>query len=269
MAGRPFLRPLLVWMIAAPYLALAVSAGFLLAPVLGRRRAFWLLAPAYIRHMAAAFGLHRHLEGWEALPDALRTARQPALFVANHASFFDPPLLISTLPSRPVFIVKQELAWVPFLGWVIWLAGFIFVDRGRKRQAVQSVKSAADQIRAGQSVAAFPEGTRTRTGAPLPFKKGVFALAKDAGVPVVPLGILGGFRILPPDDWRVAPAHYTIRVGQPLLPQDFATAQALMETAEQAVLRLLERESENRIEPLHSAIQSGDLRDTRPTISVG
>jgi 1-acyl-sn-glycerol-3-phosphate acyltransferase len=238
-ARRPCLRPFLVWMIAAPYLALAVTMGFLLAPFLGRRRAFWQLAPGYIRQMASAFGLQRRLEGWETLPEELRTSRQPAIFVANHASFFDPPLLISTLPSRPVFIVKKELAWVPFLGWVIWLAGFIFVDRGRKRQAVKSVKSAAEQIREGQSVAAFPEGTRTRTGDPLPFKKGVFALAKEAGVPVVPLGILGGFQVLPPDDWRVAPSIYTIRVGQPLLPQDFPSAQALMEEAEKAVHQLL------------------------------
>lgn len=126
--ARPFLRPLLVWLVAAPYLVLAVTAGFLLSPVTGRRKAFWLLAPGWIRHMAAAFGLRRRLEGWEGLPEKLRAARHPAVFIANHASLFDPPLLISTLPGRPVFMVKKELAWVPFLGWVIWLAGFIFVD---------------------------------------------------------------------------------------------------------------------------------------------
>ena len=226
-------------MIAVPYLALAVSLGFLLAPFIGRRRSFWLLAPGWIRQMAAAFGLRRQLVGWESLPEDLRAFRQPAIFIANHASFFDPPLLISTLPSQPVFIVKKELAWVPFLGWVIWLAGFIFVDRGRKRRAVKSVRSAAEQIREGQSIAAFPEGTRTRTGSILPFKKGIFALAKEAGVPVVPMGIVGGFQVLPPDDWRVAPSNYTIRVGRPILPGDFPNAQALMEATERAVHRLL------------------------------
>jgi 1-acyl-sn-glycerol-3-phosphate acyltransferase len=238
-ARRPRLRPFLVWTIAIPYLALAVTLGFILGPFLGRRRAFWLLAPGYIRQMAAAFGLHRHLQGWDTLPGELRDSRRPAIFIANHSSFFDPPLLISTLPSRPVFIVKKELAWVPFLGWVIWLAGFIFVDRHRKRQAVKSVKSAAARIREGQSIAAFPEGTRTRTGSILPFKKGVFALAMEARVPVVPMGIMGGFQVLPPDDWRVAPSDYTIRVGQPLQPSDFPNAQALMEAAEKAVHRLI------------------------------
>jgi 1-acyl-sn-glycerol-3-phosphate acyltransferase len=189
--------------------------------------------------MAVAFGLQRHLVGWEKLPEALRTSRQPAIYIANHASFFDPPLLISTLPCNPVFIAKKELVYIPFLGWVIWLAGFIFVDRGRQSRAVASLKLAARQIRNGQSIVAFPEGTRTRTGLILPFKRGVFALAKEAGVPVVPMAILGGFRILPPSDWRVAPGEYTIRVGTPLNPQDFPHAQGLMESAEAAVHRLM------------------------------
>jgi 1-acyl-sn-glycerol-3-phosphate acyltransferase len=102
------------------------------------------------------------------------------------------------------------------------------------------LRLAARQIRAGQSIVAFPEGTRTRTGAILPFKRGVFALAKEAGVPVVPMAILGGFQVLPPSDWRVAPGDYTIRVGSPLRPQDFPHAQALMVAAEAAVHRLMD-----------------------------
>lgn len=136
-------------------------------------------------------------------------------------------------------MVKKELAWVPFLGWVIWLAGFIFVDRGRNRRAVASLKQAAAQIREGQSIAAFPEGTRTRTGAPLPFKRGVFALAQEAGVPVVPMAIVGGREVLPADDWRVKPSHYTIRIGRPLHPGAFPNPQAFMESAEREVHRLL------------------------------
>lgn len=236
---RPFLRPLLVWSIGVPYLALAVTAGFLLAPFLGRRKAFWLLAPTWIRQMATAFGLRRRLLGWEDLPEDLRLSRCPAIFIANHASFFDPPLLISTLPSHPVFMAKKELACIPFLGWVIWLAGFIFVDRSNGARAVASLKAAARQVREGQSIAAFPEGTRTRNGDLLPFKRGVFALAKEAGVPVVPMAIHGGLEVLPPDDWRVKPSGYTIRVGQPLRPSDFPDTQRFMQAAEAEVRRLL------------------------------
>lgn len=239
---RPFLRPLLVWVLAVPYLALAVSLGFLIAPFLGRRRAFWLLAPGWVRQMAAAFGIKRHLMGWEDLPEDLRLARQPAVFIANHASFFDPPLLISTLPSQPVFMAKRELAYIPFLGWVIWLAGFIFVDRGKGSRSISSLKAAARQVRHGQSIAAFPEGTRTRTGSLLPFKRGVFALAKEAGVPVIPMAIHGGFEILPTKQWRVKSSNYTIRIGQPLLPCHFENAHTLMAAAEKAVRELMSSE---------------------------
>lgn len=240
MPVRPFLRPLLVWILGALALALAVLLCFLLAPFLGGPAAFWAVAPTYIRGTAAAFGIRRRLEGWESLPGDLRTGARPAVFIGNHASQFDPPLLISTLPSRPVFIAKKELARVPFLGWVIWLADFIFIDRDRRESARRSLTDAAARVRGGQSLAAFPEGTRSATGGVLPFKKGVFALAFEAGVPVVPLAIHGGREILPRGTWRVKGGSYRITVGTPLESTGFADAEALRAAAEAAVRALLE-----------------------------
>ncbi len=240
MPRRPSLRPLLVWILGALALALAVLICFLLAPFLGGPAAFWAVAPGYIRGTAAAFGIRRRLEGWEALPAELRTGARPAVFIGNHTSQFDPPLLISTLPSRPVFIAKKELARVPFLGWVIWLARFIFIDRDRRESALRSLAAAAARIRGGQSLAAFPEGTRSADGRLLPFKKGVFALAFEAGVPVVPLAIHGGREILPRGTWRVQGGTYRITVGRPLETGDFPDPEALRQAAEEAVRRLLE-----------------------------
>jgi 1-acyl-sn-glycerol-3-phosphate acyltransferase len=237
---RPFLRPLLVWILGALALALAVLLCFLLAPFLGGPGAFWAVAPGYIRGTAAAFGIRRRLEGWESLPEDLRSGTRPAVFIGNHTSQFDPPLLISTLPSRPVFIAKKELARVPFLGWVIWLADFIFIDRDRRGSALRSLAAAARRIHDGQSLAAFPEGTRSATGELLPFKKGVFALAFEAGVPVVPLAIHGGREILPRGTWRVRGGTYRITVGTPLETGNFPDAEALRQAAEEAVRRLLE-----------------------------
>lgn len=237
---RPFLRPLLVWALAGPYMALAVLVGLALSPFRGRRGAFWRIAPGWVRQVASAFGIRRRLEGWERLPEAIRAGRQPALFIANHASHFDPPLLVSTLPCRSVFVAKKELGRVPVLGTAIRMAGFILLDRQHGRRALASLRDAARRIREGQSVTAFPEGTRTRTGEVLPFKKGVFVLAREAGVPVVPLGILGGRAILPRDTWRVAPGGYTVRVGEPLDPGAFPDVEALREAARAAVLGLLE-----------------------------
>ena len=236
---RPFLRPLLVWAFAAPALAVAVTLAFLTALLRGGRKGFWTIAPSYIRLVARLFGIERRLEGWEALPEAIREGRQPVIFIANHASHFDPPLLISTLPSHPVFIAKRELARVPFLGWVIWLAGFIFIDRGNREQALASLRAAALRIHEGQSVVVFPEGTRSRDGRLLPFKVGSFRLAAEAGVPLVPLAIHGGHGILPKGDWRVAGGPYRMVVGPPI-PAEGQSPEALLAQAEAAMRSLLE-----------------------------
>lgn len=240
MPPRPWLRPLLVWAFAAPALAVAVVLAFLVAALRGGRRGFWRVAPGYIRLVAACFGIHRQLEGWEHLPEAIREGRQPVIFIANHASHFDPPLLISTLPSHPVFIAKRELARVPFLGWVIWLAGFIFIDRGNRAQAQASLAAAAQRIHDGQSVVVFPEGTRSVDGTLLPFKPGSFKLAVEAGVPLVPLAIHGGARVLPKGDWRVAGGPYRMVVGAPL-PSEGRDPAALMAEARTVLEQLLTR----------------------------
>jgi 1-acyl-sn-glycerol-3-phosphate acyltransferase len=221
-------------------LALAVLLAFLLAPFLGGPRAFWTVAPRYIRFTAWTFGIRRRLEGWEDLPEPFRTGAQPAVFIGNHASLFDPPLLISTLPCHPVFVAKRELARVPFLGWVIRLAGFIFIDRANRARAVASLHAAAKRIHDGQSIAAFPEGTRSTDGSLLPFKKGVFNLALDAGVPLVPFAIRGGAAVLPKGDWRVAGEDYVIRVGPPLEAVAGEAVESLRARAEAAVRALME-----------------------------
>ena len=238
-APRPFLRPLLGWALGAPMLALAVLLAFLLALFVGGRRAFWTVAPRYIRFTAWTFGIRRRLEGWEDLPEPFRAGAQPAVFIGNHASLFDPPLLISTLPCHPVFVAKRELGWVPFLGWVIWLAGFIFIDRANRARAVASLHAAAKRIHDGQSIAAFPEGTRSTDGTLLPVKKGVFNLALDAGVPLVPFAIRGGAEVLPKGDWRVAGVDYVIHVGTPLEVVPGEDVEALRARSEAAVRALM------------------------------
>ncbi|MBI4911221.1 MAG: 1-acyl-sn-glycerol-3-phosphate acyltransferase [Acidobacteria bacterium] len=248
---RPFLRPLLTWAWGAPALVLACCLGFLLWPFAGGRSAFWWIAPHYVRLAAWGFGIRRRLAGWEGLPEGIRLGRQAAVFVGNHCSLFDPPLLISTLPGRPVFVAKRELAWVPFLGWAIHMAGFIFIDRLNLGRATASLQAAARKVREGQSILAFPEGTRSRDGSVLPFKRGIFALARKAGVPVIPFAIHGGPAILPRGTWRVAGGPYLIQVGQPLDLGPEATAEDLRRAAEEKVAQLLKEPA-----PLDSCVNA-------------
>jgi len=226
--NRPLLRPLLVWAFGAPALAVAVCLAYLTALVRwSGPKGFWAIAPGYIRMMAWLFGIRRSLEGWDDLPLEIREGRQAAIFIGNHTSLLDPPLIIATLPSHPVFMAKRELAYVPFLGWVIWLADFIFINRNHRADALKSLNLATQRIHDGQSIAAFPEGTRSRTGDLLPFKKGVFNIAWEAQVPLIPVAILGGRHILPADDWRVSPGPYHMRIGHPVEPRGYQDAEAL------------------------------------------
>jgi 1-acyl-sn-glycerol-3-phosphate acyltransferase len=239
--SRPYLRPLAVWMLCGPALALATITGLLIWPLVGGRNSFWGIAPRFIRCFASAFGIRRTLEGWEALPLPIREGRQPAVFVGNHASLFDPPLIISTLPCQPVFLAKRELRRVPFLGWAMGMAGFIFIDREHRTRARASMVEAARRIRGGQSIAAFPEGTRSLKGAVMPFKKGVFSVVADAQVPIVPFAIRGGAAILPKGTWRVAGGPYLIRMGTPLEIPPGLDADGVRRLAQAAVEELLAR----------------------------
>jgi 1-acyl-sn-glycerol-3-phosphate acyltransferase len=129
---------------------------------------------------------------------------------------------------------------VPLVGWAAGLGGTIFIDRGHREHAMHSIQEAARQIRGGKTVVIFPEGTRTRTGALGPFKKGGFAMAMDAGVPVVPLATVGGFRTLPPGSLHLRPGRYTILVGEPVDPRSFPDRDALMKEVRRQVEALIE-----------------------------
>jgi 1-acyl-sn-glycerol-3-phosphate acyltransferase len=203
--------------------------GILLAaPFLGRRRAFFTVGPIYARGVGWFCNIPLTLRGWERMPEAIREGRQPVIFMSNHESQMDPPVLIAALPLPAVYIAKQELKYLPFIGWAAWAAGVIFIDRRDRERALRSIHDAALQIRGGKSVVIFPEGTRSRTGQLLPFKKGGFALALDAGVPIIPIATVGGFQVLPRGTLRFRPGRYLVLVGEPVDPADHPDRDALM-----------------------------------------
>jgi 1-acyl-sn-glycerol-3-phosphate acyltransferase len=131
------------------------------------------------------------LRGREHLPEG------PCILMSNHQSNFDILALIAAVPCRIYWIAKKELFDIPIFGSSIRRGGYIPLDRSDGRKALKSMENAAAIIREGRSVVMFPEGTRTRDGHLLPFKRGGFMLAVRAGVPVIPVTINGSGKLNP------------------------------------------------------------------------
>jgi 1-acyl-sn-glycerol-3-phosphate acyltransferase len=169
----------------------------------------------------------------------------PYLFFSNHASQFDILAAVEAIPIQFRILAKKELFYIPLFGWVLALAGFVGIDRGNRERAFQSLDRAARKIRAGRSLLVYAEGTRSRDGRLLPFKKGGFVLAIQAGVPVVPLVIRGSRAILPKGSLRIRPGVITVEVGDPIDPRayDLDRKQELMDRVRAVMVSHLGGES--------------------------
>ena len=176
----------------------------------------------------------------------------PAIYVSNHESALDAWVLFRTIPRDGLrFIAKQELFSIPVFGWYLRLARFVPVDRSHRARAVQALQEAGRIVRAGTSLIAFPEGTRSADGRVQPFKKGPFVVAMEAGVPVVPIAIAGAAALNPKGRLEVHRGVIRVAVGAPLTPHDFSDKDALL------------REVRRRIIELHLALGGlgGDVED--------
>jgi 1-acyl-sn-glycerol-3-phosphate acyltransferase len=142
----------------------------------------------------------------------------PVMLVSNHQSFFDMLALLAHVPRPIKFVAKKELRRVPFFGSALWAAGHIFLDRRNRRQAFAAYeRAAADMVRTRAHLLIFPEGTRSRSGLVLPFKKGPAVVAIASGVAVVPCYCAGTFGILPKGSILVRPRPVQVLFG-PAIP---------------------------------------------------
>jgi 1-acyl-sn-glycerol-3-phosphate acyltransferase len=155
--------------------------------------------------------------------------KQTYIFMANHVSNIDPPVFVPLIGRRVFILVKKELFRIPVLGYAMHKAQFIAVDRQNRDAAVESVKQAIEVLRTGLSMMAYPEGTRSRDGKLLPFKKGPFHLAMDSGIPVVPVTIIGAHEVWPKGHFRITPGKITIVFHPPMDPHASASREELMQ----------------------------------------
>jgi 1-acyl-sn-glycerol-3-phosphate acyltransferase len=154
------------------------------------------------------------LQGAEHLPVG------PFILMSNHQSGFDILSLIAAIPRRTYWIAKKELFDIPIFGSSMRRGGYIPLDRSDGRKALKSMENAAAIIRQGSSVIMFPEGTRSRDGQLLPFKRGGFMLAVRAGVPVIPVTINGSGRVNPGGQIRLYSGKIGVTIHPPLTIPD-------------------------------------------------
>jgi 1-acyl-sn-glycerol-3-phosphate acyltransferase len=141
---------------------------------------------------------------------------KPYVYMANHSSLIDTPALFAYLPYQFKIMAKKELFYVPFMGWHLWTSGNFPIERGDARKTARSVRAIIEGIKAGKSLAVFPEGSRTPDGKLQAFNAGTFKIAVRAGVPIVPVSIRGTYALLPKTTLAPRPGRVDVFIGQPI-----------------------------------------------------
>ncbi len=173
----------------------------------GCRMALWLA------------GVRLEIYGKEKIP-----ADRAVVFMPNHQSNCDPPAVFTVLP--PVLILaKKGFFRVPVLGRGMVLRGFVPVDRKNRDQAIGAVEKAVTALKAGHSFLAYPEGTRSRDGRLQPFKKGVFVMAIKAQVPIVPISVSGGSRVMRKGEFAIHPGPVRLTIHDAVPTAGFTLAE--------------------------------------------
>ena len=170
----------------------------------------WGLGHFGARLALALAGIRYRVSGREHVPETA------VVFCANHESNIDPPVLFEALHRRLRFLYKAELHKLPIMGAVFDAGGFVPIERSDRESAMRSIAMGAESLKAGNSFLIFPEGTRSRTGDLLPFKKGGFIMAIGAQTPVVPVAISGGRAAMRKGSPIVRPVKVSVRIGKPV-----------------------------------------------------
>lgn len=175
--------------------------------IMGVRASIWLS------------GIRVHVEGLDNIPSGV------CVFVANHVSYVDPPILVAAIPRQIAVLAKKEIFRLPILGPAMRQAYFIPVDRSNKEAAAEAIMEAAQNLQNGVSYLAYPEGTRSADGRLRAFKKGSFVMAIQAGVPVVPVAVIGAQRLMRKGEWFVRPGETTVRFQPPVNSANYTMAE--------------------------------------------
>ncbi len=182
-----------------------------------------------------AAGIRVEVSGRENIP-----AGVSCIYLSNHVSNLDPPVLIPELPGQCSVLLKKELMRIPLLGTAMRMAKFVPVERGNVREAAQrSVAAASDALKSGLNMLVFAEGTRSQDGRLAPFKRGTFYLAMETGAPIVPIAISGTQTMMRKHSAAIVPGVAKIQFLPAIYPGDFETREELMAAVRAAMVEAL------------------------------
>jgi len=233
-------------MIRTVFIALwIVVITLVIAPVCAFLSVFWAQSGAFI-HLLSRFWARTILlvSGVNVVVQGVAGIDRDETYVymANHQSMYDIFVLFAHLPFQFRWLAKKELFRIPVMGYAMGKVGHISIDRSDRRSAHKSLIEAARKIAEGASVVIFPEGSRSRDGAIMPFKPGGFHLAVRSGRPIVPLVISGTREVMRKGRIRVSPGHVTISLNPPVDVHAYKkNKKALMDSVHSLMKQDLER----------------------------
>jgi 1-acyl-sn-glycerol-3-phosphate acyltransferase len=196
--------------VTVAYIAIAGPIGLIVGIVLRSTDGLYRLGHGGVRLALALAGIRWRVAGRDNVPGTA------VVYCSNHESNVDPPVLFEALHPRLKILYKAELRKFPIMKTAFDVAGFVAVDRADREQAFASIAKGAESLRQGHTFLIFPEGTRSRTGHLLPFKKGGFIMAIEAGAPIVPVAIQGGRDSMRKGSAFVRPVKVSVRIGKPV-----------------------------------------------------
>ena len=175
----------------------------------------------WARAIFACSGIRLRVIERAPLPDG------PVVFVANHQNAVDIPATSAGVPRPFLYVARHELRAWPIVGWVLDKTACIFIRRDNPRKALESLRLAADRVRGGESVLLFPEGGRSHRHGLAPFMRGPFLLAIEAGVPVVPVALVGHTGVVDEKGKTAHPGEIHLVVGEPIATDGLSRRDAL------------------------------------------
>src|SRR5271170_3338060 len=209
------------WALAAPVAALI---GFPWTFITGDIRLLYRMFMVGCRIGVRLTGVRVKTVGLDQLDQA-----STYIFMSNHVSNLDPPIITPLIPKRTSVLVKKELFSFPILARAMRMGSMVPVDRGNRGAGIESVRVAKQVVQQGLNMSIYVEGHRSFDGKLLPFKKGPFYLAMECGVPVVPVTIAGTHHLMPKGRFGIKPGEAIVIFHAPIEPSEFGSRECLME----------------------------------------